>query len=129
MSTDAAGNIIRAPSDANLKNEIADINNPLTKVLQMHAVTYNFKDAKRFGSNRQMGFLAQELEKIVPEAVSCGGEYKSVNYQVLTVLLAEAIKEQQKQIDVQNKNNVALQKSNIDMQNEMEKIKNNLQIR
>jgi hypothetical protein len=108
LSTDAAGNIIRTPSDANLKNNIAGISNALQKVLHLHGVTYNFKDGNRFGENRQMGFLAQELEKIVPEAVSSGGEYKSVNYQVLTALLAEAIKEQQQQIDRQQKENALL---------------------
>jgi hypothetical protein len=110
LSTDASGNIIRTPSDARLKNNIAGINGALSKVLQMHGVTYNFIDANRFGSNRQMGFLAQDLEQIVPEAVSSGGEYKSVNYQVLTALLAEAIKEQQKQIDEQKKENQELKK-------------------
>jgi hypothetical protein len=114
LSTDAAGNIIRTPSDANLKNNIAGISNALQKVLNLHGVTYNFKDGKRFGENRQMGFLAQELEKIVPEAVSSGGEYKSVNYQVLTALLTEAIKEQQKEIDNQRKENAVLvQKLNV----------------
>ena len=127
LSTDAAGNIIRTPSDANLKNNIADINNPLVSVLKMHGVTYNFIDVNRFGSNRQMGFLAQELETIVPEAVSSGGEYKSVNYQVLTALLTEAVKEQQKQIDLEKKNNEALKKSNVDLQNEVAKIKKELE--
>lgn len=79
LSTDASGNIIRTPSDANLKYNIADVNAALNKIMRMHGVTYDFKDAKRFGSNRHMGFLAQELEKVVPEAVSSGGEYKSVN--------------------------------------------------
>jgi Chaperone of endosialidase len=110
LSTDAAGNIIRTPSDARLKNNISEITNALDKILQMHGVTYNFIDAKRFGDNRQMGFLAQELEKIVPEAVSSGGEYKSVNYQVLTALLAEAVKEQQKEIVDQKKENEELKK-------------------
>jgi predicted ribosome quality control (RQC) complex YloA/Tae2 family protein len=115
------------PSDANLKNNITDINNPLASVLKMHGVTYNFKDVNRFGGNRQMGFLAQELETIVPEAVSSGGEYKSVNYQVLTALLTEAVKEQQKQIDLEKKNNQALQKSNLELQNEVAKIKKQLE--
>jgi hypothetical protein len=69
----------------------------------MKGVTYNFKDAARFGANRQMGFLAQELEQVVPEAVSNGGDYKSVNYQVLTALLIEAMKEQEKKIEQQQK--------------------------
>jgi len=101
LSTDASGNIIRTPSDARLKNNITSISNPLSKVMQMHGVTYDFIDAARFGANRQMGFLAQDLEKIVPEAVSSGGEYKSVNYPVLTALLTEAIKEQEKNMNTQ----------------------------
>jgi hypothetical protein len=99
LSTDASGNIIRTPSDANLKCQIASIDNPLEKVMQMHGVSYNFIDSERFGSDRQMGFLAQDLEKVIPETVSSGGEYKSVNYQEITALLTEAMKEQQKIID------------------------------
>jgi hypothetical protein len=99
LSTDASGNIIRTPSDARLKCRIASIDNPLEKVMQLHGVSYNFIDSDRFGSDRQIGFLAQELEQVVPEAVSSGGEYKSVNYQEITALLAEAVKEQQKIID------------------------------
>jgi len=91
-----------------LKNNVNNIDGALTKIMQMHGVTYNFKDANRFGANRQMGFLAQELENVVPEAVSDGGEYKSVNYQVLTALLTEAVKEQQKQISTQQKENETL---------------------
>jgi hypothetical protein len=99
LSTDASGNIIRTPSDANLKCQIASIDNPLEKVMQLHGVSYNFIDSDRFGSDRQMGFLAQDLEKVIPETVSSGGEYKSVNYQEITALLTEAVKEQQKIID------------------------------
>ena len=103
LSTDASGNIIRTPSDARLKNNATPIDNALTKVMQMKGLTYNFTDGKRFGTNRQMGFLAQDLENIVPEAVSSGGEYKSVNYPVLTALLTEAVKEQQKEIELLKK--------------------------
>lgn len=99
LSTDASGNIIRTPSDAKLKCHIASIDNPLEKVMQLHGVSYNFIDSDRFGSDRQMGFLAQDLEKVIPETVSSGGEYKSVNYQEITALLTEAMKEQQKIID------------------------------
>jgi hypothetical protein len=99
LSTDASGNIIRTPSDARLKCQVASIDQPLEKVMQLHGVSYNFIDSDRFGSDRQMGFLAQDLEKVVPETVSSGGEYKSVNYQEITALLAEAMKAQQKIID------------------------------
>jgi hypothetical protein len=99
LSTDASGNIIRTPSDAKLKCQIASIDNPLEKIMQLHGVSYNFIDSDRFGSDRQMGFLAQDLEKVIPETVSSGGEYKSVNYQEITALLTEAVKEQQGIID------------------------------
>ncbi len=99
LSTDASGNIIRTPSDARLKCQVASIDNPLEKVMQLHGVSYNFIDTDRFGSDRQMGFLAQDLEHVIPETVSSGGEYKSVNYQEITALLTEAVKEQQKIID------------------------------
>ncbi len=105
LSTDASGNIIRTPSDAKLKTNINDIDNALDKVMQLRGVTYDFIDQARFGSNRQMGFIAQELEPIVPEAVSSGGEYKSVNYQVMTALLTEAVKEQEIKIENQQKEN------------------------
>lgn len=111
LSTDASGNIIRTPSDARLKCNIQSIDNPLGKVMQLHGVSYNFIDAERFGSQRQLGFLAQDLEQVVPETVSSGGEYKSVNYQEVTALLAEAIKEQQKIID-QLKERIAVLEAN-----------------
>jgi predicted ribosome quality control (RQC) complex YloA/Tae2 family protein len=43
--------------------------------------------------------MAQELEQVIPEIVSTDSKgYKSVDYSKLTVVLAEAIKEQQGQI-------------------------------
>jgi hypothetical protein len=49
-----------------------------------------------------LGFIAQEVEKIIPEIVTkdkTNEEYRSVKYDKLVALLVEAIKEQQKQID------------------------------
>jgi hypothetical protein len=111
LSTDAAGNIIRTPSDARLKCRITSIDKPLEKVMKLNGVSYNFVDTERFGSDRQMGFLAQDLESVVPETVSSGGEYKSVNYQEITALLTEAMKEQQKIIEQLNARIKALEQN------------------
>ena len=47
-----------------------------------------------------LGFIAQDLEKIVPEVVWTDDEsYKSVEYGTLTSILAGAIQEQQTRID------------------------------
>ena len=48
---------------------------------------------------RQIGLLAQNVEKIIPEAVNEKGGHKGVDYARLVPLLIEAIKEQQKEID------------------------------
>jgi hypothetical protein len=95
ISCDANGNIIRTPSDRHLKTSIATITNALDKVKRIRGVSYNWIDNKRFGSQDEIGFIAQELAEIVPEVVRTEGAYQSVNYQVITALLAEAIKERQ----------------------------------
>jgi hypothetical protein len=48
-----------------------------------------------------MGFIAQEVEEIIPEVVSNGGDSYSMQYSPLTALLVEAVKEQQSLIDNQ----------------------------
>lgn len=105
-----AGNILATgtvtPSDVRYKKNIGAITSPLQKVLAMHGVAYDMRVEEfpqmGFSSNRQVGLLAQDLEKILPEVVYTGSNgYKSVEYTKLVPLLIEAIKEQQQQIDEQ----------------------------
>lgn len=98
LSVDAGGNIIRTPSDEKLKTNISSLDDSLERVMQLNPVTYTWKDQERFGDQIEIGFIAQEIEDIVPEVVRSGGEYKSVNYQVLTALNAGAIKELAQQL-------------------------------
>ncbi|MBK8495244.1 MAG: tail fiber domain-containing protein [Chitinophagaceae bacterium] len=52
----------------------------------------------------QIGFIAQEVEKVFPElVVTCKDGYKAVDYSKITPVLLEAIKDQQKQIDELNR--------------------------
>ncbi len=100
LSTDASGNIIRTPSDISLKENIQNIDSAdaLSQVLALQGVTYFWKDKARFGTAQEIGFIAQQVEPIVPQVVKSGGAYKSLNYGNLTAVLASAIQEQQKQI-------------------------------
>jgi len=53
-----------------------------------------------FDKETQLGFIAQEFEKVIPELVrNDENGYKSIDYVKLTPVLVEAIREQQKQID------------------------------
>ncbi len=94
-------------SDERFKQNITAIQSPLQKLVQINGVEYEMKTGSfqknNFQKGRQMGLLAQNVEKIVPEAVNEIDGYKGVDYARLVPLLIEAIKEQQKQIDEQRK--------------------------
>lgn len=97
----ATGNVT-AYSDENLKENIELIPNALEKLQTLRGVTYTRKDLDT--NDRHTGIIAQEVEKVLPEAVSTNEEgIKSVAYGNMVGLLIEAIKEQQKQIDSLNK--------------------------
>ncbi len=95
-------------SDIRFKKNITSLNSSLDNVLKLQGVNYLWKTKefpdKHFTDDKQIGFIAQELEKIYPELVKTDKDgYKMVDYSHLTPILVEAIKEQQKQIDELNK--------------------------
>ena len=96
-------------SDARYKTNIMSLGgNALDEILALRGVTYDwkrdeFKD-KNFDSERHIGFIAQEVEKIFPEFVHTDRNgYKSVAYANVVPVLVEAIKAQQQKIDAQGK--------------------------
>ncbi len=103
-------------SDIRLKTNIQTITNPLEKIMKLRGVRYEWKkeEKRTHGYKPEIGLIAQEVEKIVPELVSTDktpdakGRYlKSVAYEKTVGLLIEGIKEQQKEIEelrVENKN-------------------------
>jgi hypothetical protein len=94
-----SGGNITANSDISLKDNIVAIPNALDKVLQIRGVTYNRNDIE--GNPRQIGVIAQEVEKVLPEVISEDANgIKSVAYGNMISLLIEAIKEQQTRIDM-----------------------------
>ena len=91
-------------SDMRLKTNIITIDNPLEKVNKMRGVYFDWKDKEKYNDRKQIGFIAQEVEKVVPELVSEGDkDTKAVNYAQTVALLLEAVKEQNKMVENQNK--------------------------
>jgi hypothetical protein len=91
----AAGNVT-AYSDIRLKTDVQPIENALDKVKQINGVTYTRKE----NNKRQTGVIAQDVLKVLPEAIEGSEEgMYSVAYGNMVGLLVEAIKEQQKQIE------------------------------
>jgi hypothetical protein len=101
-------------SDARFKKNVSPIESPLRKLLQLNGVEYDMNTngftKNYFAPGRQMGLLAQDVEKIIPEVVGEKDGYKGVDYAKLVPLLIESIKEQQKQIEELKKLVEALQK-------------------
>ena len=95
-------------SDERLKDNIEVIDGALGKVCALSGYTFTYKHDGKASA----GVIAQEVEKVLPSAVvdkelvfqgEEGEAYKIVQYDQLTGLLIEAIKEQQEQIDALRK--------------------------
>lgn len=85
------GNV--SPSDMRWKEHVKTIDNSLEKVNKLRGVSFEWKD-KAKGDGKQIGLIAQEVEKVFPEVVSEDNEgYKSVAYDKLVGVLVEAVKE------------------------------------
>ncbi|MEZ4828502.1 MAG: tail fiber domain-containing protein [Bacteroidia bacterium] len=109
------------PSDARLKSEIAPLEGGLATIMQLRAKRYVYDrehfDFMNLPAGEQYGFLAQEIEQILPtltqrafqaydEALSDtyegkGFEFTAVNYTGLIPILVTAVQEQQIIIDDQ----------------------------
>ncbi|MBD3316692.1 MAG: hypothetical protein GF344_12965, partial [Chitinivibrionales bacterium] len=87
-------------SDERLKADIYPLTRALEKVMELQGVSYTWKeDSGPMGGKKDIGFIAQDIEKVVPEIVSTDGEgYKGIAYGRLTALLTEAVKSQQETI-------------------------------
>jgi len=78
----------------------------LDKILSSRGVYYDWKKDglyKEFGGKHDMGMIAEEVGKVIPEIVTYeenGIDAKTLEYGRLTPMLVEAIKEQQKQIEI-----------------------------
>jgi hypothetical protein len=93
----ASGNVT-GYSDETLKDNIQTIPDALDKVIQLRGVEFDRNDIE--GNPHQIGVIAQEVEKIIPEVVITNDDgIKSVAYGNLVGLLIEAVKDQQKQIN------------------------------
>lgn len=118
-------------SDLRLKTNITPITEALNIINNMEGVYYNWKKNKK--GERQVGFIAQDVKKILPEVVVGKegdiekGETLSMAYQNIVPVLVEAIKEQQKIIDAKteefNRYKKEMELQNKKMRHEIDEIK------
>jgi hypothetical protein len=99
---DATNDIVAyATSDKRLKCNIKPIENSLCKVIGVSGNTFDWKELTKEetktihgNTGKDVGVIAQEIEAILPEAVTTRDSgYKAVNYEKIVPLLIEAIKD------------------------------------
>ena len=101
IGASATGVLQAATSDYNLKNSIEDSGFGLNHILQLRPVTflYNDQDRKIHSEIPEVGFIAQDVNDVIPNAVSPTGEGTlQLDYRAITATLVKAMQEQQVQI-------------------------------
>ena len=91
-----------ATSDGRLKINVDTLDNALNKIDSISGVTYNWNDLAvgKDQTKREVGVIAQEIQKVLPEAViERDNGYLAVQYERLIPLLIEAIKELKQEVD------------------------------
>ena len=97
-----SGSVIRASgdiiafnsSDERLKDNVTYIHKPIEKINQIGGYEFDWNEKQQVYSGHDVGVLAQEIEKVIPEAVkNRGSGYKGVQYDKIIPLLIEGIKE------------------------------------
>lgn len=106
---------VNLTSDFRLKSKIVPLANSLATVMQLNPVHYMKKSslASTAYNQEENGFVAQEIQKILPFIVTEGTDENkllSVDYNSFIPMLTKAIQEQQKQIEDQNAKIAAQQK-------------------
>ncbi|NVK63036.1 MAG: tail fiber domain-containing protein [Flavobacteriales bacterium] len=116
-------------SDKRLKQDIQSIENASELLSKLEGVTYSYRqDLKEEGRNlapgKQIGFIAQDVQKVLPEIVAQDKEgYLSVSYQSLIPLLVESQNELKSENDELKAMLKETQEVNKQLQLEMESIK------
>ena len=82
-------------SDQTIKENVIPLQNSIDILNTLNPVQFSWKE----NGQSSFGFIAQEVEQVLPQIVSTANNFKSVNYQALIALLVDAVKTQQKEIE------------------------------
>ena len=91
-----AGDIVAYySSDERFKDNVKPIQNSLDKIDKISGYTFEWNElSHKETGKKDVGVIAQEVEEVLPEVVETRSNgYKAVDYQKLTALLIESVKE------------------------------------
>ena len=86
-------------SDIRLKRFVHVLDYGIAEVKKLIPVSWLWKDIQAHGDRKEIGFIAQDVQALIPEVVSKKDGYLGIDYPKLIAVLVNAIKQQQTQID------------------------------
>ena len=88
------GVLVISSSDETLKTNINPITTQYDIIKQLNPVTFNWIDIENLGSEEEIGFIAQEIQNLIPQVVRSNMDQTlTVNYSGITVILTKALQE------------------------------------
>ena len=85
----------QSPSDERFKKGIKSIDKEkaIEQIKELRSVEFNWKEEANADKRLQLGFIAQEVEKVIPEAVSKAGDIYLLDKEVIIPVLVAAVQE------------------------------------
>lgn len=98
--SDPNGNLTNSSSDERLKENIINLSYGLDTVNNLNPVSFNWIDKEKLGSQTEIGLIAQQVQKYVPEVIGVSSdETLTLDYDKLTPVLIKAIQELSHQVE------------------------------
>jgi hypothetical protein len=123
----AGGSTWATLSDGRLKDIKADYHKGLPEIMALRPVVFNYKkdNPRNFPSDqRNVGFVAQEVEPLFPDAVNKGRDgYMELNLHEINVAMVNAVKELKAENDEIRCENKSFRAENAMLKRDIEKIK------
>ena len=104
-------------SSRTLKDNVIPIEDALDRIARLDGVYFDWKDSAK-DSDGNVGFIAEDVAKVLPEAVAMeahGASPHGVKYGNIVALAVEGIKDQQSQIDALRQENAELRQTLVEL--------------
>ena len=87
-------------SDSRLKTDVNAIGSKQDLLFDLEGVTFRWRDEDRMTASDHYGFIAQQVQSVLPELVHEGSDGKlSVEYTAVVPIMVEAMKTQREEMD------------------------------
>jgi len=118
-------------SDQRFKKDIHPYNGAMGIINKLNPVEYFYNTdqypSRKFSDRQQIGFIAQELEQVLPDMVKTNADgYKAVNYYPLFGVLTQGLKEQYTDLSNTKKEMDVLKAENQQLSSELAELKQRL---